>query len=136
MSLIALVLVIVWAALSMAYCVTRRYNDPTMGKKPVKKQPKQKFEEYWGEMDSTTNSTTALNAAKSSSMDTSTSSDIERPAPYTSLPKPEEKPVQAKETKETKPEAKAESKEDKKVEEKADEKKEEKVEEKKDTAEA
>jgi hypothetical protein len=74
--LISLVAVIVWLAMSTAFCITRRYNDPTIGgakKQPIvpKKNRKQKFEEYWGDMDDSTNSMTGFNLDASTSSKTS-----------------------------------------------------------------
>lgn len=75
MTLIALVLVVIWLALSTAYCITRGYNNPRQhgrasqgrggggrgaGSTPGSKSRRQKFEEYWGEIDDSTNSVTSL----------------------------------------------------------------------------
>jgi hypothetical protein len=77
MTLIAMVLVIIWLALSTAYCITRGYNNPRLhgrapqsrtgggggggnGGAPGSKSRRQKFEEYWGEIDDSTNSVTSL----------------------------------------------------------------------------
>jgi len=58
-TLVALILLMVWLALSTAYCLTRR--KPGNEKKIVRKSRQQKFEEYWGEIDDTAHSSTALN---------------------------------------------------------------------------
>lgn len=64
-TLTALVMVIIWLAVSTAFCITRQGNDPRLHSNKKKKNPKksrrQKFEEYWGEMDESTNSTTGFN---------------------------------------------------------------------------
>jgi hypothetical protein len=59
--LVALILVILWLGLSIAYCISRKV--PEEGKKNrSKKSRRQKFEEYWGDVDdSSTHSTSALN---------------------------------------------------------------------------
>ena len=58
-TLIALILLMVWLALSTAYCLTRR--KPNKDEKAVRKTRQQKFEEYLGEIDDTAHSATALN---------------------------------------------------------------------------
>lgn len=74
MTLIAMVLVIIWLALSTAYCITRGYNNPRAHGRAMtgtgggrggpgggnSKSRRQKFEEYWGEMDESTSSVTSL----------------------------------------------------------------------------
>lgn len=94
-TLIALILVIIWLALSTAYCITRgsppaRYThhnvpsgsvDRTQqsrdGRGPGRnagggagdKSRRQRFEEYWGEMDSSTNSITPMHPTSDSESD-------------------------------------------------------------------
>lgn len=73
MVLIAIVFAIVWLGMSLAFCITRRQLDPLSAhnrdNKPLiaKKNKKQKFEEYWGEMDDTANSMTGLRESELSS---------------------------------------------------------------------
>lgn len=58
--LICLILVILWLGLSMAYCISR--GDPkTEARGRSKKSRRQKFEEYWGDVDESAHSTTGLN---------------------------------------------------------------------------
>jgi hypothetical protein len=94
-TLIALILVIIWLALSTAYCITRgsppprfnHHNVPSSsvdrtrqsrdgGRGPGRgggggndKSRRQKFEEYWGEMDSSTNSITPMHPTSDSESD-------------------------------------------------------------------
>ena len=74
-TLIALVMVIIWLAVSTAFCITRQGSDPRLQKKKKnsKKSRRQKFEEYWGEMDESTNSTTAFNPSDSGHQGSSSS---------------------------------------------------------------
>lgn len=93
-TLIALILVIIWLALSTAYCITRgspppRFNHHNVpsgsvdrtrqnrdGRGPGRgsgggndKSRRQKFEEYWGEMDSSTNSVTPMHPTSDAESD-------------------------------------------------------------------
>eukprot|EP00607_Mallomonas_marina_P007290 CAMPEP_0182418074 /NCGR_PEP_ID=MMETSP1167-20130531/2532_1 /TAXON_ID=2988 /ORGANISM="Mallomonas Sp, Strain CCMP3275" /LENGTH=338 /DNA_ID=CAMNT_0024592057 /DNA_START=1 /DNA_END=1017 /DNA_ORIENTATION=- len=58
-TLIALLLLMIWLALSTAYCLTR--NKAKDERKVARKTRQQKFEEYWGEVDDTAHSSTAFN---------------------------------------------------------------------------
>jgi hypothetical protein len=83
-TLTALVLVVIWLAVSTAFCITRKGTDPRLNKKKKnpKKSRRQKFEEYWGEMDESTNSTTAFNPSDHDS----SSQTFESPPPVISAP--------------------------------------------------
>jgi len=58
-TLISLILLMVWLALSIAYCLTRK--KPYKDQLAARKARQQKFEEYWGEVDDTAHSATAFN---------------------------------------------------------------------------
>lgn len=58
--LVSLVLVIIWLGLSLAYCMSR--GDPVpLHKGRAKKSRRQKFEEYWGDIEDSAHSTTGFN---------------------------------------------------------------------------
>lgn len=60
MLLLTLLLVIVWLGVSIAYCVAKTSVEPRARAKP-RKSRRQKFEEYWGDMDESARSTDAFN---------------------------------------------------------------------------
>jgi len=63
MTLVAMVLVIIWLALSTAYCITRGYNNPRYGRArpPSRRSRREQLEQYWSEVDESTSSVTPMN---------------------------------------------------------------------------
>lgn len=57
--LVILILTILWLGLSMAYCISRKEQEIGI-KGRARKSRRQKFEEYWGDIEDSAHSTTGL----------------------------------------------------------------------------
>jgi hypothetical protein len=65
-TLILLIIVILWLGLSIAYCITRKDSSSTAVKTGRNRSRKQKFEEYWGDINDSAHSTSTFDLESSS----------------------------------------------------------------------
>lgn len=59
-TLVLFIIAVLWFGISIAYCISRKSVDE-VNKNRQRKSRRQKFEEYWGDVDDSTHSTSALN---------------------------------------------------------------------------